>query len=407
MPITFKKRFKPDEILDELAEARTVGGDGSVSFSDFSIHQAVPILHSMLSFPDITADIDTAQLVWSGVLRAKEPLNQAQFLAAINAELKKFLSQREETFHVLSTMSLNPTGLPHRFSFLGTKFTLFASGFPRKYASREKVVADLYRSNSLKDNPEKYVHVRVEVQAKTAHQASTKASRSLDLWRAIVCLRGNNSMQIKLAGADYEPINCVRLGTCNTVHRSSGEIAMETIWFDPTFTPIKPKKFDNPNNLRRHLHFASKRIDQSPYSSTIKDALIKYVRSLDEPDPETAFIRLWGAIENLASPSIANYDAVVRRCSFFYTNRDYHAQILEHLREFRNSSVHRSAHANQARINCYLAQEYFNTLFWFHARNATYFTSLDEANGYLDLVSRRENLRRERDLLNKAIRFFK
>ena len=131
----------------------------------------------------------------------------------------------------------------------------------------------------------------------------------------------------------------------------------------------------------------------------------KYARAFDEPDSNTAFVKLWSALESLVTPGVADYDKMVKRCSFLYADGEYHKQVLEHLREYRNRSVHSGIEGEDARTNCFLLQEYFRTAIHFYLGNYTYFSDLNNANEFLDLPSDQEILAGKMKILRKAMKF--
>ena len=141
------------------------------------------------------------------------------------------------------------------------------------------------------------------------------------------------------------------------------------------------------------------------YGELLQSSLIRYVRALDENEANTAFLRLWGALESLTTPGVANYDCLVKRCSFIYAESAYHRQVLEHLREYRNASVHAGEESNKARTHCFQLQRYYRDLFWFHIRNFDFFQSIDEANFFLDSSEDKETLIRQMEIIKKALKF--
>lgn len=131
------------------------------------------------------------------------------------------------------------------------------------------------------------------------------------------------------------------------------------------------------------------------------------MRALDESDPNTAFIRLWGALEMLVVPGQADYAKLVQRCAFLFNDTEFHRQLLEHLREYRNTNVHAGEESEQARTHCYQLQIYFVALLRFHLGNAKFFQSLDEANLFLEFPPDEKELKRRSQLIDKAIRYRK
>lgn len=116
-------------------------------------------------------------------------------------------------------------------------------------------------------------------------------------------------------------------------------------------------------------------------------------------------IRLWGAVESLVTPRRADYDALVRRCAFLFEDSDYHRQLLEHLREYRNSSVHAGEESDQAKTHCFQLQLYFVEIIWFHLRNSNYFSSLEETTEFFDLPQNIDKLQRLTSLCHRALKF--
>lgn len=122
MAIKWKKsdRFKPEVVLRKIDAARLPGKDGKgFVFTGFELHKSLPALHSMLSFPEIAKNLDKASLVWRAMATTGAELNATTFLKAINTVLTAELSQREDVFHVLTTVSLR--GVPVRSAWFAVE----------------------------------------------------------------------------------------------------------------------------------------------------------------------------------------------------------------------------------------------------------------------------------------------
>ncbi|WP_338429403.1 hypothetical protein [Synechococcus elongatus] len=113
---------------------------------------------------------------------------------------------------------------------------------------------------------------------------------------------------------------------------------------------------------------------------------------------------MWGALETLTAAS-GSYDLVTKRCAFLFAEYDYHKQILEHLREHRNSNVHSGDESDNTKFSCFQLQRYFYNLILFHLRNQGEFSSLDEANSFLDLPANKRILEDRKKLIEKALKF--
>jgi hypothetical protein len=365
----------------------------------------MPALHSMLELPPAASEIDTSALVWRALTRVQGPLTPSDFLAAANSELSLLLATREEQFRVLTTISVKQADIPETVSSLGSHIRFLKGAFPKRYEARDRLIKA--NPTSVPLAPESYTRVIVSLKAKSPAAAFHRAMRSLDLQRAIWCLMGNSRMQITFGTPSLKPVNAIRLGGHHTVHCEDGKEAREGIWFEPGYAEAKLFGFAKPALVRKNSRWALRRIGLSPYRAQIVSALVRYVRALDEVDANTAFLRLWSAVESLTTPEVADYDKLVRRCAFLFQESLFHRQMLEHLREYRNDSVHAGEYSDDARTLCFQLQLYFNALIWFHIKNSTFFTSLNEANQFLDTPADKSAIKRQMSLSKKALKFLR
>jgi hypothetical protein len=406
MPVTWKKspRFKPAVLLDRIASVRTVNPEGGASFSGFELEDCLPALHSMLNFPDAASEVDSASLVWRGLAKVRKDLTPATFLLAVNTELSEKLATKEQAYYLLTSLSIDHRDFPATLTVLGAEIRISPSKYPTRIVG---VRAELLRANKVPvaAEPDNYCRVVVRVKAKAEKVAVNRALRAVDLQRALWCLMGNSRMQLAFGGAGMEPINVVRLGSRHTIHHQDGEAVQNGVWFEPNFTPARLFRPDKPDVVQSNSRWALRQIQASKYGERLTTSLLRFVRAFDEPEANTAFLRLWGALEALTTPGQADYDSLVRRCSFLFKEVDFHRQLLEHLREYRNASVHAGEESDRARTHCYQLQLYFVSLIWFHVRNAKVFTTLEEANEFLDLPANRAALENRLRLTKKALDF--
>jgi hypothetical protein len=405
MPITWKKgkRFKPAVLLERIASIRTVSPEGSVSFSGFELEDCLPAIRSMLNFPDAAIDIDTANLVWLGIARVKNELTMQNFLTAINSELSAKLAGKEQVYFLLTSLSIDHRDVPKKLQLLGAELTFMANNYPMRFKSRSILLQS--QTVPVEPEPNTYCRVVVKVKAKTANAAVNCALRALDLQRAIWCLMGNPRMQTLYGNSLPKPINVVRLGSRHTLHHETGEPADEGLWYEPGYSKTEIFRIKKPDLYKKRTFFARRSLSMSKYGEKIISSLLKYVRALDEAESNTAYLRLWGALETLVTPGIADYDRLVSRCAFLFQDMEFHQQLLEHLREYRNASVHAGEESERARTYCFQLQLYFIHLIWFHLSNANFFTSLLEANIFLDLPPAKLDLQRSLKLTKKALKF--
>ncbi|BDU74542.1 HEPN domain-containing protein [Mesoterricola silvestris] len=403
MAISWKKnqKLKPSIILERVNASKLSSGDGRVSFSIFPLQEALPALDSMLEFPAATDGIPKSLLIWKAITGIDGEITPDTFIKSINKALVAELATEEQEFHILTDISIAYESTPTKLRIEGCTIEKVDTDYPHKYSERELLIK---RNNiPVPRSPYGYTKLLIKVRAKSPQIAMTKALKSLDLVRSIWSLLGNSYMEI--IGDQWQPINKIRLGSIHTIHNSKGHSAIESVWYEPNFTPASIFKFDNTEIAWKKTKEAISAIKKCKYSEIIIDTLIRYVRALDERDQSTAFLRLWSATESITSNGSAHYDSLIARCAFLYKDHKYHEQILEHLREFRNKSVHAGDQSENTKSYCYQLQEYFKSLVWFHIRNVKFFNSLAEANSFLDMGHNKKQLLRKRRIIGKAIRF--
>lgn len=403
MSISWKKnkKLKPAVILDSVEAIRTVSPEGRISFSGFELDDALPALQSMLEFPPAATGMDKSQLVWKALSSITAKLTPEAFESAINNVFAAQSSTGDADYHILTSVSFNPNGLNRRTTIDGSTIRLLDTEFPRKYSNRTEAIT--HAKIPVDPTPKGYTRVVISVRAKSPYGAVTKALRVIDLQRAILCLLCNARMEF--IGKEWIPINVIRLGGCHTVHYPDGKMATETVWFEPNYIEVPINSPSQASVLKKNLSYALKRLFKSKYAPQLSEALLRYVRALDERDQNNAFIKLWGAVEALTSPDEAKYDLVIRRCSFLYRDTLYHRQILEHLREYRNQSLHAGDQSDVAKVHCFQLQSYFFSLIFFHFANVHEFANLDEANQFLDLPTDKDTLLKQKRMRQKALRF--
>lgn len=396
------KKLNPDIILDRIESIKKVGPDKKVSYSGFEYHDAIAVLLNMVDFPRHCDGLNKERIVSRAVSKvAKEyTLEKVKVLNEINAIVKEESATSDIRFHVLTSVSLGPPFPFKEMMVDGAKIRIMTGFYPKKYKGRDELIS---KYSNIAKPPHYYAKVIVTLKQKSINGAATEALRVLDILRSFWCLFGNSSME--LYGDQWKPINKIRLGSAHTIHKESGEPASDTLWYEPNFAPANLYVAPKPDVIYKNCKWALKRLDLIPYASYLRDALLRYVRALDEKDQNVALIRLWAALEALTVPSEKNYDLVTRRCAFLFQEHAYHKQVLEHLREYRNSNVHSGDQNERAKSNCYQLQFYFYHLLLFHLRNQGEFSTLDEANSFLDLPVSKEVLENRKRLIEKAINF--
>jgi hypothetical protein len=406
------KSLKPDVILNKLEIIiNDIKKSDKLSSAHFEKVEAEAALFTMVDFGCDLSPFTKKQIfntAISTVAMKGHLIDKEKVLKELNFELKKYHDNQEKTFFLLTSISLtSPPSeeiLKRIENIDGCEIKVFLGDFDKKYSSREEM--NQYWGQETEHTPSEYCKIIIETKAKLSHEAVNKSLEVLDLVRAVMCLFSNSSMAIS-SGGEWNPINTIMLGGMHSLHLSNGELAENFCWCEPAYRKIRASTFSQ-NLLTNHtsrITWAYEQLTKVPYRRTLKESLIRYVRAFDENDNNTVILKGWGAIEKVVVAGEKNCDLVSKRCSYLFEDREYHKQIIEHLREYRNASVHAGEYLNDVKTHCYQLQYYFLKLISFYLSNAEVFTSIEEANSFLDLPNDISKLHREKELLEKAIKF--
>ena len=404
------KKIKPSIVLDKINSVKIVGEDKKISYpseSAYIVYDAIVALQSMVEFPKAVMQPDYGDIISKAVnnIAKDSDLDEKKVINEINLIIREQLERREYKFHILTSISLRAPYPAKTIEIENCRIRLLDSGYPKKYSARESIIK---AKGDLSDaTPSGYAKVIVSLKAKCGKSAMITALRALDLQRAIWGLFSNPTWE-RWWGDEGLPINVIRMGGVHTVHKEDGRPATKIYWYEPNFVKAKPFLFSKPEVIVENSKWVMEKIGRLSYGEVLKDALLRYVRALDERNHNVVLILLWGALEELTVPSRdarANYDLVVRRTSFVFKEREYSRQVLEHLRDCRNRTVHAGGLSDKAKMNCYQLQHFFRELVFFHLENAGQFSDLEEANSFLDLPSNKKALDKRKRLIETAIKF--
>jgi hypothetical protein len=248
--------------------------------------------------------------------------------------------------------------------------------------------------------------VVAHISDKTAHEAVEKMLDAIDLLRGIWNLHINDSMVLSFGGRK-KPINQITLGALHTLHDKNGEKVDSLFWYEPEHCKDN-KKVDFSNNSYKTLEFTKnvrKALRKNSYGKDVESAIIRYVRALDSQDYNAVFLKLWSILEGLTHTLKDSYDKTIRRAVFPYADREYHRQVLEHLRQYRNRSVHLGSGENDIDVHVYQLKSYVEQLLRFHISNHFKFESMEDAAKLMDLQPDKETLKKQIELFRVGIKF--
>lgn len=411
----WKKEYDPNLLVNRLEELKIVNTSDRISFRGFEFEDVVTVLHSAIDFKKDLPEEQQRRILFDSVFSVARSgrLTAPSLLTQINRE-ESYLANRPVHKFVLATSlsirhfdSLRSTQVSgHRITF--TRFLpkqfYHAHEEARKRTSKF-VFGELPDPlSSLKA----YTSVRVSVQHRSEQEALTSALDALDLLRGIWNLYFRKWARSSVGRR--EPVNSIVLGPVHSLHEPGGKIAAGMFWYEADYVgPLRPQRLDKDYDaLRRFEKQVRELLSRSNYRADAEAAVRRYTRALDFRDWDTSFVQLWGLIEQLTDTSRASYETTIKRILFLCDRRytEFHRQILRHLMNYRNRTVHAGVETVAIETLLYQLKRYAEVLLIFHVQNSSQFSSIKEAaEEYLSLPLDLNRLRSRIDFAERALRF--
>ncbi len=406
MSVKWKNGFNPDVVLGKLDAIRTLDGE-KASFSGFEYNEYIQVLKSMVDVDEGISQEIAHQLIVKGFHEAakKQELTKNNVISAVKKSVREHLGKPNEPYWLLTTLNINFGNDLPRYSINGCTIRFYKQ-IPKKYRkARTSVLSEV--SSWLIDKDESFsYYVVAHISDKTAHEAVEKMLDAIDLLRGIWNLHINKSMVLSFGGRK-KPINQITLGALHTLHDKNGEKVNDTFWYEPEHYKDH-SKVDFAKNSYKTLEFTKnvrKALRKNSYGKDVESAIIRYVRALDSQDYNAVFIKLWSVLEGLTHTLKDSYDKTIKRAAFQYADREYNRQVLEHLRQYRNRSVHLGAGENDIDTHVYQLKSYVEQLLRFHIANHFKFESMEVAAKFMDLQPDKEALKKQIELCRAGITF--
>jgi len=201
------------------------------------------------------------------------------------------------------------------------------------------------------------------------------------------------------------PVNKIVLGPLQTLFRADSTLVEDKWWHDRGYRGPQ-KVYDVTETwdaLRKYEAKARTKIRTSRYKDLLVNGLLRYVRALDGRDYESVFLKLWSLLEHLTLSVRAEVTA--KRAAFLWKDYEFHKEILQHLRDNRNSMVHLDQFGGRGEALVYQLKRYVEALLEFLIFSGSKFKSAEEIKHFLDLGTNRELLAERSRLIRAGIRF--
>ncbi|MFK3945671.1 hypothetical protein [Pseudomonas fulva] len=412
MKVSWKSKnpkLKPQVILNRLKQCSMLNEAGELSWNGFEKFELDSVLFTMLDF-EKNVSYHTAKRTMSSALNSwalAKGESAEQFMAHLQREVVSYKKLPLQEFVLVTSVSLDG-GFPYQRIELGScVIESCPNGLPDEFSSRE-VHNDRWKKTSP-PMPANYCPILVKFSAKNYMDGVEKALYELDFVRGIFSLDTNSGLEWSLGGhINRSPLNKITLGGMHSLHNVDGSIYDKNIyWYEADFEERKVHVI-SPERLTRardFYDFVTASLETHGDRHIIKDSIVRYVRAYDLSDRNSTVQRAWATIESILAPDENNADKIVSRCSFLYADREYYRQILEHVKEYRNRNVHQAHSIDDPSPHCYQLQMFYRQSLIFHLREAKNFESLGEANKFLDSSDSIPELKRRKELLEKAIQF--
>ena len=389
MAASWNKGYDPKEIARRIEDVKSTDPQGQVTFKGFEHSEHTVILRTMINFGCDLPDVEKVRIINRSTFEAgkKGKITPEEILVAVDELTKEYHKRPLQEFHLITTLSLYRFSKISKQTWNGCTIQHYPD-IQKKYIEGRRQILDSAKRNVPGGLPRDYLAVKAITFGKSNAEAANNCFDSIDLLRGIWNLFYNRSNWIRMSSGKRDPVNKILLGPIHSLHGPAGGLATESWWYQPEYQgPVSPHKlgkeqgdlFSFTNNVKKCLKY-------SCYRKDIESAILLYVRALDLQDWESAFLSLWRGLEKLTNTTAAdNYTTTVRRASFMYSDREYHKQILNHLKDYRNRAVHVGSCSSDIEICMYQLKRYVEDAIEFHLGNSRRFESISIATEFMDL----------------------
>jgi len=401
----WKEGFTPEILASRFEDIKQVDKD-KVSFKGFGYELYHAMLESMVDYDSKIPFFTQRGLQRKAIKKAASmgTITHNTILRFINEEEKLYLAQEKKDFVLLSHVTIRNNLILPRFVIDGSAIT-FSRSIPKHFNKDHYDHPEHTRTYYWTDFPKGSQCVRIRVSARDEHDAANIAINKIDFLRSIMNLKFNSGY--RQSSGPSKPVNVVLLGPLHTLHEPDGSTASYRFWYQPGYYAKDTLNLSNKSEkLLKFIRHVRKKIKSHNYSAEIKDILQRYVQALDIPDYNTSLINLWGVLEALTITKRENYEVCVRRAAALWTEKEFHLQVLKHLKSYRNSYIHSGESYDDVELYLYQLKGYVDNLLMFHINNYFDLKDLAQAQEFMDSVSRdAKYLKHKKKLLRDSFKF--
>ncbi len=401
--------YNPELVSQRIEKVKTVSDDGKVSFSGFEHSEHVVLLNSMINLNKEVPETEKRRIINQATFKAgaKGKLTAKSILSEIGNLERAYLSTPKQKYRLLTGISISRWCQLPKVYFDGSCIVVNAHLNKVSRSRRNKLL--IYAKDSITaDAPRDYATVSVSVTSRSTAEAAGKALDRLDFIRGVWNLWNNRGHTVRMSYGKRNPVNSILLGPIHTLHNSNGTLATESWWYEPQYQGQIKLYNEKVKIGSMYKYMANFRcfLRKSNYKTELIHAVLRYVRALDARDWDASFLRLWGVLEFLTGTLFDTYKVTIRRASYLSPDREYAHQVLSHLRDYRNKSIHAGSESSDIIESLmYQLKSYVEALIEFHVGNKYRFSSIADAAKFMDLLDDKGLIDRKISKLRDAKKF--
>ncbi|WP_080878444.1 hypothetical protein [Nitrospira sp. ND1] len=404
----WKKGYDPAVPLAWFEKEKRTNAAGHVEFPGHWFEDYMQLLISSVEFSSELPEEIAHGITQQGVMAAAKAnkLNSKWLISHISAREHEYTQKPAEKFFMAGSISIRSRKRLPQIKVSGHVIR-FGQDVPMKVLEKELQYKTIFMQAITREFPRDYLRCIVSTAGKSETEAGWSALDALDCSRALWNLSLNSKKMLRMSSGTISPVNQIVLGSLQTLFKADLDIIDHKWWHDPNYQePIRAYDVtENWDKLRKYEKKAMAKMKSSSCEAFIVRGLLRYVRALDGRDYESIFLKLWSVLEHLTQTSKENSDVTIRRAVFLWKDNTFHRQVLYHLKESRNSSVHQDEFGGRGETLVYQLKRYVEALLEFLIFEGYKFPSIEQIKAFLDLPLDRESLVARKRLILKALRF--
>lgn len=405
------------KVIKERTKKNKATGEVSFDSMDGKFADALAVLESSVTFNKAIPESIYRRLTFQAVsdTARSNSFTVPSFENQLDRQERAYL-QTPPKRYVLTT-SLSTRNLSDYLSHteISNVRITFGERLPKRFHNEHDRMRQ-YGSNILfGDLPKytgmikRYTFARASVSAKSDIEAVESALDGLNLLRGIWNFSLNFPLAWRLSAGQRKPVNKIVLGPIHSLHKPSGELAVDYNWYEPDYVgPLETvrleQRFDGMRSFERGVR---KYLARSRYMTDLEESIRRYGRILDSRDWNNAFVQLWGLLEHLTNTTRSENRVTCKRAKFLFPKdeRNLHKEVLDHLAHHRNRAVHAGYFSEDAETLLYQLKRYVERVLRFHLFAGLDFRSRKEAADFLHLPPDLDELQKRMRLTRRAMRF--